>query len=617
MSYTVLEPLKTLKPSNILSLDTEQNELAEPFVFCVCGYYKGEAVNEVFNYERYADPAQECYKFLFEHRRYATILTGNNLLFDINHLPHKFEVLSSIGNFISLKYPKEHSTKYKRALPKVIELNNFYPGQTLLKIVSNDEEYIKFCKKWGCDPYIDKHLIGVDGDKETLTRACKSHCWAAVYAMKDMEDHIQLFNSNIQITPALTAQTLHRRHFLPKECQIFDFNPKLDHDAKIFQSEAYYGGRTDAFVHGDRKNVIGIDINSSYPYTMANLTLPDVESWREEDVSLNRLRSLILNKEGVAKVQIEAPDLKIPFLPFLDQTDGKLIFPTGVWAATYTFLDLRKALELGYRIKDVYKCGWCNPQKQNIYKKYVDTLYPLKSNPKFKPVVKLLLNSAYGKWGQKANEKSGWQPVEEADLFNLSPDLNPDVEYKIDKHGVFYEFWSESPIKDRGFAPKAYPILAAYITSHARITLYNAMMAIGEDYIYYCDTDSIYADSAATHAAIGRGLIPCDSIALGAWDIEHDNARLQVRGLKYYRIRDPGKEWEYRIKGVPGRYQRYHWYHRKSTSQRVVKRASSFRQGSKINLFFKQTREDSKNLSEKRFFNKNGESQPIKLLGGL
>lgn len=615
MSYTVLKPLKTLKPSNIISLDTEQNDRAEPFVFCVQGYYKGKRVDKVFDGD---NAAEKCYNYLFERRWYSSILTGNNLLFDINHLPHKFEVISSIGNFITLKYPKEHSTKYKRALPQVIELNNFYPGQQLLKIVQDKtgeytKDYLSFCKIWGCDPYIDKHLIGVDGDAGTLTKACKSHCWAAVFAMQDMENHIQFFKSNIQITPALTAQTLHRRRFLPKDCQIFDFNKKLDHDAKIFQSEAYYGGRTDSFIRGDRKDVIGIDINSSYPYSMSKLILPDVESWREEEVSLNRLRWLLKNKEGVARVQVEAPNLKIPYLPHLDQKNGKLIFPTGVWVDTYTFLDLRKALEHGYKIKDVYKCGWCNPQKQNIYKEYVDALYPLKSDPKFKPVVKLLLNSAYGKWGQKANEKTGWQPVEAEDLINL--DQNKD--YKTDKHGVFYEFLPESPINDRGFAPKAYPILAAYITAHARKTLFDAMIAIGEEHIYYCDTDSIYAGSEPTHQAIERGLIPCDPALLGAWDIEHDNARLQVRGLKYYRIKDPGADWSYRIKGVPGKYQKHHWYHRKSTTVRVVKRASSFRQNKKINFFFSQTREDSTELSEKRFFHKNGESQPLKLLGGL
>jgi len=62
-------------------------------------------------------------------------------------------------------------------------------------------------------------------------------------------------------------------------------------------------------------------------------------------LSQDELLDFINTFEGFARVDIEYPETAFPFLPV--QWPNKITFRPGAWQATYTFLDIRKALELG------------------------------------------------------------------------------------------------------------------------------------------------------------------------------------------------------------------------------------------------------------------------------
>ena len=57
---------------------------------------------------------------------------------------------------------------------------------------------------------------------------------------------------------------------------------------------------------------------------------------------------------GVAKVDISAPkQLELPVLP--ENKDGQLLFHLNdIQGGTYTSIELKKALELGYEITKIY-----------------------------------------------------------------------------------------------------------------------------------------------------------------------------------------------------------------------------------------------------------------------
>lgn len=624
MAYTTLPPLVNNRPKSIISLDVEQDVEGDAYVFCVCG------INErgVKDYNRVFDNAKDCAAFLFDRRWVRTILTGNNLLFDLNHLTlagcFNWEILSSSGSFITALPSKKDKKKYGGKALEIIEVNNFYPKKSLISMVTDKEgiclpEYVEYCDKHNCDPYIDKHILGDDGNIKEMTRACKSHCWAAVYALSAMQDQIIHLGSGIEITPALTAQKLHRRKYLSEVCQIYGQYDQVTDNDKLFMNQAYYGGRTENFLDKDQigellEDVSGIDLNSSYPSSMRNNPFPDMLSYRERsEITVKGLIEMMGEFEGLASVLIKCPDIDIPYLPV--KQDGKLKFPSGSWVASYTFPDLRFALEIGYEIKEVYRVGVCRPTKDPLFKEYVDALYPLKKDPRYKEGAKLMLNSLYGKFGQKRNETTGWQIITEERESEISAEEFKQDNFRIALNGLALEHIVETPIEERGFSDKSYPLISAYVSSYSRKTLWLGMKAIGFEDVHYCDTDSIYGKGDSIEQAIERGDIESHPDKLGAWDVEHNRVTIEIRGLKYYRIFEGG-EWKYAIKGVPAKYQPIFWRDREVMVERVWKRPSAVRFGKKLNSFYSHPLKEQHPKS-KRAFDDMGCSIPIKLLAAV
>ena len=433
-----------------------------------------------------------------------------------------------------------------------------------------------------------------------LTKACLSHCDAAVACFKDIQTQINGLQSHIELTPALTAQKLFLRRHLPKTCQVF--KEDIPEDIKLFMNDAYYGGRTEVFQLGTHNHTSGIDINSSYPRSMKEEIYPDLLTYRELQIRTeSELIRAMQDYEGLAEVDIKSPGLKIPLLPY--SFDNKLLFPNGNWTATYTFPELRKALSLGYKILKVLQCGIMKRSKDPMFSSYIDRLYPLKENPKYKQIAKLMLNSLYGKFGQKANYDHGWMLIKDTEAYEHIEVNNKNFRVH---NNLLYEYIPPSELSEIGFAKKAYPIIAAYVTSYSRIYLYEAMEAIGFDHIYYTDTDSIYANTSKVNAAIRLGKIKIDSDKLGYWDIEHNDIVAQFKGLKFYRLYEDN-EWHYTSKGVPKNKMSCYWRHNSAILTRVRKMNSSIRFGTKVNEFYTLLRVN-RDKSHKRLFTTNRDS---------
>lgn len=663
MAYTCLPDIKS-RAFDIIALDTEQDEDANPYVWCVAGYKVIN--NETHLIQRTFDNPEACAKYLFgKHQKWHhTILTGMNLKFDLNTLFRKgyfeWEILEKMGSFITVLPPSDY--KGNGNTIKVIELSNFFPGKSLVQIIKDKngnftDKYLDFLEITRTDHHIDKHILGKDGDIKEMERACMSHAWAAVFGLRDIQKQIRGLDTQIELTPALTAQKLHCRKYLPKECQILaEHSNHITDEVKFFMFKSYYGGRTENMVRARKKNIIehvsGIDINSSYPNVMRNRDYPDIITYRE--VHIEKPESLIkyMNEyEGLAWVGIKAPkNKKIMLLPTIYQ--GRLCFPKGEWSGVYTFPEIRKALEEGYKIKYVDRVGICKKTKQPLFKDYVDALYHLKldEGSEYKAIAKLMLNSLYGKFGQKKNEKTGWQVVKETEIpENLHIDAGEIIETpneKIDEkkdnykwmiyNDLIMKYIPETPTEQRGFAKKAYPLIAAYVTSYARMYLYDAMQAIGEEYIYYCDTDSIYCDTHALNQAIETGKIEIDPNKLGAWDLEHDNEEMEIRGLKYYRLRksnysfinlnggeydyqiDIDEGWKHTIKGVPKKHHKTFWKNKFVEFKRPVKLSSAIRFKKIVNKFVSVIKSDA-NPNAKRYFpeGKDNDSSPIELTDSI
>ena len=599
MPYSILPKLKSTGRYHVLSLDSEWDENINVYIWCVYGHYKGKEIKRYFNNK------EDCSHFLFNRRWSNTVLTGVNLAVDLESLRadncFDWDMIFSSNSFITAFPPK----KNKKTNPiKIIDLSNFFRGKSLLKL----------CKDFNIEGYIDKHYIE-DYTKREMVEACMSHAKAGVLVFEKFQEQIIKLGSKLEITPAMTAQKLHRRCYLPKKSQILPTHDKCSADDKLFHFSSMKGGRTENYTREvEIDEVSCIDINSSYPKQMYDNPIPSMTSYREiEPGSLDDLLKILFIKkgenykfEGLAKVAVKTPvTLDIPLLGTSE--NGKYIFPVGTWTGTYTFPELRKAIELKYEIIAVLRIAIAKPTQEHIFKDYVEHLYELKQLSEYKEAAKLMLNSLYGKFGQKANERSGWVLVRDLDEI----DINDIKKCFFDENGLIYEYIPETHIETRGFNAKSYPLIASYITAYARLYLYETMVKIGAADIYYVDTDSIYCDSNRLIECIKNGDIKIHESELGAWNVEHHNIDFEARGLKYYRYFEFGK-WHYRIKGVPGAVHEEYWRNHKADFKRFVKYAHGIRSGKKINSIYTATKSDG-DSDAKRHFISGYKSVPLNL----
>jgi hypothetical protein len=172
--------------------------------------------------------------------------------------------------------------------------------------------------------------------------------------------------------------------------------------------------------------------------------------------------------------------MKYPFLPYRAK-NGMLLFVLGKWRGSFTFLELRKALKIGYKILKCYK-AFKYTKTFYPFKKYVNDLY--KKRMKYKAegneimqyATKILLNSLYGKFATR--------PLKETIFVNLNKEKCPIGFMPIYDKMIAYK----NVIKYEDDMSYVHPIFSAMTTAYGRIKLYDAITDLDA---IYCDTDSI------------------------------------------------------------------------------------------------------------------------------
>ncbi len=158
-----------------------------------------------------------------------------------------------------------------------------------------------------------------------------------------------------------------------------------------FISDAYYGGCTVVYKPSVQFGYY-YDVNSMFPSAMLNF-MPTGHPCKY-DITCG-----LKNLFGFARVSVEAPDIKYPILPI--RTEYGLIYGCGSWVGTYFSEELKYAESLGYKITLIEAISF---DKSKPFNKFVNHFYNLKSSARDlvqRFLAKLLLNSLYGKMGQK------------------------------------------------------------------------------------------------------------------------------------------------------------------------------------------------------------------------
>lgn len=260
-------------------------------------------------------------------------------------------------------------------------------------------------------------------------------------------------------TPATAMKTFRRKYLKDKIHRGLD-----SHD---FVRASYCGGRTEPYQR-HASNLHYYDRNSSYPAAMCeNMPVGEPINWEGEPCA--RLLSGEFIGFVSADVEIEG---FIPPLPV--KHSGKLLFPIGKLRGVWDWAELQLVAD---KIKRWGRSIWFRGEP--ILKGMVNDLYPMRDSSLsgydagLSLVVKLLLNSLYGKFGQSSERRKVVPWSKDLPKGAIPVDGTPDS-------AVWY-------VDEEVEAPYIMPHVAAHVTTLARLSLYSKL----NENSVYCDTDSV------------------------------------------------------------------------------------------------------------------------------
>ena len=456
MRLQALQPLKDTPstPTKIGVFDIETINWTEPYAL---GFYDGDNL-KIFD-------GRECIKLFLEEflrRKYAGLIVyaHNGGKFDFSFIldeimkfedEYKIEPMRSGARILQIKFTKNKQSWILRDSMSIF--NNF----SLAKLTKNFEvESLK--------GDFDHNKINWDNWEDLKPEwepYLTNDCLGLHQVMTKFEQFL-IENFGVDLHKNITLAQISMRVFRKKHLKIKIPNYITQEDDI---RKSYYGGRTEIFkTYGENLNYY--DINSLYPYVMHKYKMP---------VGVPRLTyAMRVHEFGIAHAQVYVPEhIKVPVLPYRSES-GKLIFPTGRFSGWWCTPELKKAVEIGCKVKIIK--GYLFEQ-EHLFKGYIEDLYKIKQNSKSGSVdyitSKLLMNSLYGKFGQRRERQQ--VIINPEDTTGLEP---------LDFEGV-----SGMYLK-KGFSQACHivPAISSMITCYARLHLYEFLSKCEP---YYCDTDSI------------------------------------------------------------------------------------------------------------------------------
>lgn len=317
-----------------------------------------------------------------------------------------------------------------------------------------------------------------------------------------------LINNNLgtlNMTAPAIAMSVYKHRFLKHDIYIHDNLYALD-----IERGSYYGGLVNCYFIGQAKRatVYHLDVNSLYPSVMlADYPCKLLDVCHNE--SLLDLAKRLKKHGAGAIVVLDTTKNTYPY-----KYKNKLLDVSGQFTTYLCGAELIAALKSG----DIVSCNTvAYYDLAPIFKDFINYFWQERQKYKAKNdeikqlFCKLLMNSLYGKFGQRGYD---WKDLDSFTLAKVYADNNldfpevyksdnwqPTIEYSQNK---FWPLGLDEPISIRKTGRKlqtrivvgehhaSMPIIAGYVTSYARQRLRQLIKIAGPKQCYYCDTDSLF-----------------------------------------------------------------------------------------------------------------------------
>lgn len=308
--------------------------------------------------------------------------------------------------------------------------------------------------------------------------------------------------------------------------------PRIKRFAEDAFASVYRGGMTECY-YPQGRSITVVDINSSYPNSMLKMPNPYVQPTYSKDVTKglagiyycdiqkskdfctplgvyslqDRLRPIPRSITGGITKYVNAKDCRMwvstPELQFLEESGADFTVKYGFEAPL---------IDITEKITELYKL-----RKEN----------KLLNHP-----LKIILNSCYGKFGQRDG-----QPItifsrtvpNDLDYCTLisGKDRAASTRYEVAETEGMYttRFFTTKQCKHRNL------LAASYITAMARCNLIRFMKTAGDGQIIYTDTDSLFATDEGL-----QQLTPFLGNKLGQLKVEETGDTADIYARKCYRV---------------------------------------------------------------------------------
>lgn len=441
-----------------------------------------------------------------------------------------YVVAHNIGFDIRITGLTKYLTKdgWKRTALIMEGLNlmiRYKKGKHTLFLMNNQQLFNSSLADLGESIGVPKLHVDFDtvGDDELLTY-CKRdvevmrQAWNLWYAYIQTNDL-----GNFQNTIGSQAMSAFRHRFMEHDIVIH-----TNKQATELERDSYHGGRVECFHIGPytKGTVYNLDINSMYPFIMSTQPVPTKLLKYYESISIGDFEELRTRFGYIADVTL---DIKKPVLPVVHE--GRLIFPVGRVSGAFTKPELEPALKES-SVLEVRRCSAY--REEVVFLQFVKFFYASRlafkeeGNSQFAYFSKLLLNSLYGKFGQRISEYSaiGFN-ASLPDGSGTTLDLRKGKEVKYRRLDGITEI--ETGTRE---AYNAFPAIASYITGAARAYLARLFELAGWDNVLYCDTDSVFVNEEGYRRVVNE----IDAKELGKLKVEGESQDVTILGPKRYRF---------------------------------------------------------------------------------
>lgn len=429
--------------------------------------------------------------------------------------------LANIGAVVGLdKLGEEYACSNFPHCGHVDELDNRYldPGRDPSCSHPTDKRHDDFCTL--CGKQFPHAMCVFWAKMPELKEYNERDCVILYRAIEQFEDVLFQLGGQLQMTIASCAMHLFRRVYLQDNIRT---NAAVNGWARL----AYTSSRVEVF-QSRCEEAHYFDLNSSFPYSMTFDCPGNVKKGGLKDGKLpkNRLGSIF-----IADCEVEVPEMYLPPLPY--RHDNRVFFPIGKWRSWFSGIDLELLERRGGRILKVYQS--IEFEKQSYLRDYALDIYARRKASKTsfeKLVYKLLMNSLYGKFGERT-EKTGLLVNPE------SPHCPHKVKHRCQswpacEHALAgnecdlcmqHLFGSAWLVTDNVPLSHEWVPIAVEITSRSRMNLEGHLWNAQHD-IYYCDTDSV----------ITTANLPSDPTTLGALKLEDEIKNGEFVACKIYAV---------------------------------------------------------------------------------